>query len=386
MWKLKINIEKSKVVIFSNGRMPKSDFILNGEKLEKVKEFNYLGIIFTASGSFHKTIKKNAEKGTKAMYEVLRKGRLQNLSSSCIFDLFDKIVKPILLYGCEIWGFSNYILLERVQLKFCKLLLNIKKSTPNFMVYGELGICPLSVDIKGRMANYWAKLCTGNDVKLSSVLYKLIYTKTLLNNFKSTWLLCVKQILDECGNSNVFYMRENFNILWLKRCIRRRILDRFLQCWKSEIFNSPKGLSYRIFKEEWNFEEYLDLLDRKDRINYCKFRTTNHHLLIEKGRWFSIERNNRKCVYCDRNDLGDEFHFLFVCQSLNIVRKQYLNTYYRKKCKYTSIPAAVSNKRNISFKKTLQIYQHYYHNYMSSLVFPTYYIIHKISIYDFFPL
>ena len=189
-------------------------------------------------------------------------------------------------------------------------------------------------------------------------------------------------------NNNLFYMRENFNILWFKNSIRRRILDEFLQCWKSEIFNSPKGLSYRIFKEEWNFEEYLDLLDRKDRINYCKFRTTNHHLPIEKGRWFLIERNNRKCVYCDRNDLGGEFHFLFVCPSLNIVRKQYLNTYCRKNANTVKFQQLFQTKDiYISFKKTLQTYQRYYHNCMSSLVLPTYYIhvIHEITIYDFFP-
>jgi hypothetical protein len=33
-------------------------------------------------------------------------------------DLFNKIVKPVLLYGCEIWGFGNIDCIERVQLKF----------------------------------------------------------------------------------------------------------------------------------------------------------------------------------------------------------------------------------------------------------------------------
>jgi hypothetical protein len=51
-------------------------------------------------------------KGIKAMYEVLRKGRIHNLSIKCQLDLFDKIVKPILLYGCEIWGFD---------IQFCKV-------------------------------------------------------------------------------------------------------------------------------------------------------------------------------------------------------------------------------------------------------------------------
>ena len=36
------------------------------------------------------------------MYAVLRKDRIHNLSIKCQLDLLDKIVKPILLYKCEI--------------------------------------------------------------------------------------------------------------------------------------------------------------------------------------------------------------------------------------------------------------------------------------------
>ena len=85
------------------------------------------------------------------MYEILKKGRKFNLSISCQYDLFEKIVRPILLYGCEIWGYTNVEMIERVHLKFCKLLLGVKKSTPSFMIYGELGICPMYVFIKSRI-------------------------------------------------------------------------------------------------------------------------------------------------------------------------------------------------------------------------------------------
>ena len=90
---------------------------------------------------------RNVNKGTQAMYEILRKGRLHDLSVSCQYDLFHNIVTPILLhvYGCEIWGHVNTDLIERLHLKFCKLLLCLKKSTPNFMVYGKLGAYPLDI-------------------------------------------------------------------------------------------------------------------------------------------------------------------------------------------------------------------------------------------------
>jgi hypothetical protein len=35
-----------------------------------------------------------------------------------VLDLFDKMVKPILLYGCELWGLSNCDIIERVHLKY----------------------------------------------------------------------------------------------------------------------------------------------------------------------------------------------------------------------------------------------------------------------------
>jgi hypothetical protein len=41
-------------------------------------------------------------------------GRKHGLSVKIQFDLFDKMVKPILLYGCEVWGFSNNDIIKKV--------------------------------------------------------------------------------------------------------------------------------------------------------------------------------------------------------------------------------------------------------------------------------
>ena len=51
---------------------------------------------------------------------------------------FSKSVTPILLYGCEIWDYENVDIIERIDLKFCKVLLCVRKSTVNYLVYGEL--------------------------------------------------------------------------------------------------------------------------------------------------------------------------------------------------------------------------------------------------------
>ena len=329
IWKLKVNADKTKIVIFSSGRLPRNfSFTYNGNELEIVNELTYLGLNFSRTGSFMSAKKILVKKANKAMYEVLKKGRLHNLSVKSQYDLFDKIVKPILLYGCEIWGFSNTDIIEKVHLKFCKLLLNLKKSTPNFMIYGELGIYPMSVYIQLRMVNFWSKIVNGDDNKIAKIIYRYMFLKTSQNNFRSDWLKYVKDTLDRCGYSNIWLLQGNFNSKWLSNSLKQKLFDQFQQKWRSDIDNSPKGLSYKLFKQNYEFEEYLNILNDKDRITYCRFRTGNHKLPIETGRWNRIDRNQRYCNLCQGNEIGDEFHYILPCRSLANIRKQYLYNFF----------------------------------------------------------
>ena len=50
------------------------------ETSEIVNEFNYLGLLFSRSGSFFKAKKQLAEKATKVMFSVLKKSKRHNLS------------------------------------------------------------------------------------------------------------------------------------------------------------------------------------------------------------------------------------------------------------------------------------------------------------------
>ena len=41
----------------------------------------------------------------------------------------DSKIAPILLYGCEMWGTCESMLMERVHLRFCRYLLSVPKTT-----------------------------------------------------------------------------------------------------------------------------------------------------------------------------------------------------------------------------------------------------------------
>ena len=77
--KLNVNISKTKILVFSKGRMLKKEILFNNIVLENVKEFKYLGIVFSRSGSFRKAKKHLCEQAQKAMFGVIRKIREFNL-------------------------------------------------------------------------------------------------------------------------------------------------------------------------------------------------------------------------------------------------------------------------------------------------------------------
>ena len=55
-----------------------------------------------------------------------------------------------------------------------------------------------------------------------------------------------------------------------------------------------------------------------------KFRTSNHRLPIEEGRFNQIARADRKCLACDSNDIGDEYHYICLCPKFDEIRKKTL--------------------------------------------------------------
>ena len=72
-WKLTVNVDKTKILIFSKGPMLKTKFYYNNQVIESVRDFKYLGVVFSRSGSFCKTKKHLYEQAQKAMYGIIKK-------------------------------------------------------------------------------------------------------------------------------------------------------------------------------------------------------------------------------------------------------------------------------------------------------------------------
>ena len=149
-----------------------------------VNTFKYLGVIFNKNGRFTDAIKDNINKARLAMYSLRRTFKEKHIPIDCQIDIFEKIIEPILLYGAEIWGFENTTLIEEYYLKTIKQILGLRKSTPNYMIYGEIGKYPITAKIKMRMIKYTIRLTKGEGKKWSEILFKAMINDTNTNDVR----------------------------------------------------------------------------------------------------------------------------------------------------------------------------------------------------------
>ena len=154
-WHLTVNTSKTKVSIFSRGKVRSHpDFLFGQNKLEVTDSYIYLGTNLNYNGLFNKAITKQVNQARRAMFKLTTKARKLDLPIDIQCELFDQLIMPILLYGCEILGFQNLDQIERFHRKFLKSLLKLNRSTANCMVYGEVGRQNMTAVIEKRMINF----------------------------------------------------------------------------------------------------------------------------------------------------------------------------------------------------------------------------------------
>ena len=80
------------------------------------------------------------------------------------------------------------------------------------------------------------------------------------------------------------------------------------------MFDSSKGVGYRIFKISFSLESYLSSLPFKYLKYFCRFRTCNIKILVEVGRWYHIYQEKKESLnYDQKMKLVMSFTIFFIC-------------------------------------------------------------------------
>ena len=108
-WCLTLNLDKTKVIIFSkSGRLIKRGFVFNNKTIECVQSYKYLGVIFTASGTFSQAKKDLSQRAMKGLFKLKSGFAILTPKITSSLHIFDHTLKYSLVYGCEVWGVPSF--------------------------------------------------------------------------------------------------------------------------------------------------------------------------------------------------------------------------------------------------------------------------------------
>lgn len=293
--RLSINIGKSKIVIFGQRKTRKEEKTWNwngNEEIETVNEFKYLGYVFDRNGKEEANIRESIRKANVAMKEVWRIGEImfkENFRRR--IALFDIMIKSILMYGVEIWGYKERKEIEKIQIKYIKWILGLDRCTPDYIVLEETKRDKLKTDA-GRRAlkfEYFIKNKTENQ---------------LLKECRKETEKVVKEIKGWRRDREEFLEEKGWN-RWEIQAREEKgedIVEEWVQKDKHDVERerTSKIMKTRYMPEyrRWCTEELPEYLDKPGKkgetVTIARFRCGNE---CRKSRFWAKERD-KECRTC----------------------------------------------------------------------------------------
>ena len=295
--KLELNVEKSKMVEFNKGRGRMKEIVWNWkeENIEQVKEFTYLGYTFHKNNGPEKHIRSRCKKAVIAMRQVWGIGkRLFENDFERRMMLFDYLVKSVLFYGVEVWGWKQYDMIETIQDRFLRWTLELDRCTPGYIVREETKREMMRVDAGNRALKYEMKKRDS-----AGKLLKACFTEIDKVENGGKWIK---------GRED-YFKRNGWSVEeGIKRCLnkenkmmkklRDRDVDIQMQDQRNKIDNSRYNQRYKDIVEK-NLPDYLKKKGRKGSQKIrARLRCGNEEL---QNRYWENEEK-RTCRMCGKEE------------------------------------------------------------------------------------
>ncbi|VDP07815.1 unnamed protein product [Schistosoma margrebowiei] len=119
-----LNIHKGKSKVLRYNTACTDPITIDGEDLEYVKTFTYLGSIIDEEGGFNADVKERIGKARAAYLQLRYIWNSKQLSTNTKVRIFNSNVKTVLLYGAETWRTTKAII-QKIQVFINSCLLKI---------------------------------------------------------------------------------------------------------------------------------------------------------------------------------------------------------------------------------------------------------------------
>jgi hypothetical protein len=326
-WRLKLNIDKTKVVHFrpSTKRCTKKVFWFRESKIEVVDNYKYLGFVLDCHMNYKDGSEVLADAGSRAFNSIIIKSKcLNGLGYKTFVTLYTSGVIPVVDYASEIWGYAKSVRSDITHNKAIKYFLGVPKYTPNAASQLDIGLLTPKYRRIKRMLQYWNRLIKMNDERLTKQLFKCDYKLGYRN-----WCAEIEQIFSILHQDDVY---DNLKVCNIQLCMNE--LERLMKTeLVEEAMNKSKLRYYNQFKDKDLNEPYIvNFMSRYNRSLLAKLRFGVLPLQIETDRYTRIKdditgqyrlllREERVCRICKNGEIEDELHFVCICDVYKVSRR-----------------------------------------------------------------
>ena len=332
---LTVNVDKTKVMIAAQRACwSKTDFrfVYDGNEVEKVKEYTYLGVPFYRGGKFNGATRYFKNKGLTALHsinQIAHRGRIKRWVARN--KLFDACVLPAMLYGSEVWGFDSHEALETVQMKFLKQNLGITKTTANHATRAETGRISIQTHIHKKMLSLWYKILNMDQERTQRKIYdKMLALKDENLEGPTFWTTQIKTILSDIG-MQVLWDRQSPELVsqnWSKITVELNTKSLMHDHRRIQISTSSRLIHW---KKNVRAEPYLFSAALKVRQTWSQLRLASPIFpsIVGLGNLRHKLDPKQDCEVCNLHSPDTIDHFLFVCPQYEGNRKRFLDHHLR---------------------------------------------------------
>jgi hypothetical protein len=354
---LKVNLAKTEIVVYrkAGSRLPQGlQWAYEGQQVPVSDSFRYLGVWLHSTKGL--SVARDALKaaGQRAMWAML--GKFKNMQLRDLYlktHMFDTLVKPVLSYGCEVWGpdalqhvssaagmLDNS--LQEVQTLFMRQLGKFRKSTSRQVMLKEFCWVPLSAHWCKMIVCYWNQL-----VELPTPMMRVVFHDCVrmgcVNNVG--WVAMVLRMLRQLGLGAIAdqvvqevqtAMDNGATDLRLPSLDWDTVEAAWDTTWEKDwetVANTPPrqcddGITLATYKHwmaaphvpandpTWyrpgmpEYVAYTHLVSPSHLIDFMRFRCGSHNLAVATGRWNKCPRGQRICQKCTADEMEDEYHVI----------------------------------------------------------------------------
>ena len=285
--KYHIQFGAAKCKVIKRRNVKKSALTLNGEVLEEVPRYKYLGEIINNNSNLSdhlEEIEKKIKGATATILAETGNKEFKRIKMHAVWQMVDAIIIPILTYSCEGWTPTKEEIrkLQSIFNETLKTILYLPQGTPTTILLNKTGNIPVEYIIK---KNQILQIKTIQEMKGEALI------KDATKTNQSKWRTNVEKYAEELHIKDILLTTNKIN---LKRLIKEEINTKILDDIANEAENKSKVRHWMERRENIKIEKrpgYMNELTRKQCNVIIRARAS---MLIRTN----YKKANERCTTC----------------------------------------------------------------------------------------